>query len=391
MKKIVLLTAILMMACNERKAEEFVVKGNLVNVNLPVIVNLNYQDDKNHYVHAEYISRDGSFRFRGKATASAAEIFLLPYHPKLKRTQKEYWEFVNSNAVTKNNHMKSRSFFLEAAEYEFEIDSDVTLSALKTDSKNQEIYNSYKVKLEKLNEDCKATRLLKERCMREKAVKYKIDSLQLEVIRKEKRISGFPFKFAKMYYNSKVALLALKEGAFSANLDQLELSLNELSKDIKSNAVAEELNRYIETSKNSRIGSIAHNFSLKDKGHRKEILSSHLGKYVLVTFWASWSITSRDNNEELLEIYNKYKNKDFTIISVSVDENRASWIKALDIDQLPWINVIDEAVLDTSAAEAYGISMVPTNFLIDPQGVIVDKNLSSEKLDKKLEQILDNN
>lgn len=338
----------------------------------------------------QYVSRDGSFIFRGKAAASAAEVFLFPCHPKFKRTQKEYWEFVNKDAEAKNKYMKSRSFFLETAEYEFEADSVFTLSLLKTDSKNQEIYNSYKVKLENLKEDCNTTQLLKERCRREKAPKDKIDSLQFEIVRKEKSIEGFPFEFAKMYCNSKVALLALKEVVFSADLDQLEVSLNGVSKDIKSNAVAEELNRYIKTTRNSRIGSIAYNFSLLDKKGRKEILSSHSGKYVLVTFWASWSIPSRDNNEDLRALYNKYKKKDFTIISVSVDENRASWIKALDADKLPWINVIDEVVLDISTPEAYGISMVLTNFLIDPQGIIVDKKLSSEKLDKKLEQVLGN-
>lgn len=119
-------------------------------------------------------------------------------------------------------------------------------------------------------------------------------------------------------------------------------------------------------------------------------LSSLRGKVVLLQFWSAVDRASRIQNPVLVELYNKYHNKGFEIYQVSVDQNRAEWVDAIDQDKLSWINVGDMNG-STTATQVYNIQSVPFNYLLDEEGVIVSKNLQGPALDKAVGKLINGN
>lgn len=124
-------------------------------------------------------------------------------------------------------------------------------------------------------------------------------------------------------------------------------------------------------------------------------LSSFKGKLVLIDFWASWCGPCRAENPAVVAAYNKYhastfKNgKGFEVFSVSLDQNQAAWIKAIEKDQLTWpFHVSDLQGWNNAAAKRYGVNSIPSNVLVDENGIIIAKNLRGEALETTLESHL---
>ena len=136
------------------------------------------------------------------------------------------------------------------------------------------------------------------------------------------------------------------------------------------------------------VGDIAPDFTLKDVNNKPVSLSSLKGKYVLVDFWASWCGPCRGENPFVVAAYSKFKNKNFTILGISLDEQRAEWINAIKEDQLSWLQVSDLEGMNSAVASMYGVDAIPYNVLLDPQGKIIATSLRGPALDKKLSEVL---
>lgn len=145
---------------------------------------------------------------------------------------------------------------------------------------------------------------------------------------------------------------------------------------------AEKMKRFIQEK-----GANSPDIVLPDAGGNKIALSSLRGKVVLVQFWAAVDRASRIQNSALAEAYSKYNSKGFEIYQVSVDENRAEWVDALDKDGLKWINVGDMNG-STAAVASYNINSIPSNYLLGKEGEILAKDLKGPALDKALSKLL---
>ena len=136
------------------------------------------------------------------------------------------------------------------------------------------------------------------------------------------------------------------------------------------------------------IGSMAPEITMNDVNDKPFSLSQLRGKYVLVDFWASWCGPCRGENPNVVEAYNQFKNKNFTILGVSLDDDKAEWIKAIAADKLTWHHISDLKKWNSAAVGLYGIDGIPYNVLIDPQGKIIASNLRGEELKSRLAEII---
>ncbi|MBW8685818.1 TlpA family protein disulfide reductase [Chitinophaga sp. B61] len=137
-----------------------------------------------------------------------------------------------------------------------------------------------------------------------------------------------------------------------------------------------------------KVGQTPPDFTLPDLSGKSVSLSSFKGKYVLVDFWASWCKPCRMENPTVVEAYNKFKNKNFTVVGVSLDKSKNAWAKAVADDGLTWTHVSDLKFWDSQVVPLYGISSIPSNMLLDPQGKVLAVGLRGPALEAKLQEVI---
>jgi peroxiredoxin len=136
------------------------------------------------------------------------------------------------------------------------------------------------------------------------------------------------------------------------------------------------------------INQQAPEIAMPDLAGKTVTLSSFKGKYVLVDFWASWCGPCRTENPNVVEAYNRFKEKNFTILGVSLDQDKSAWQQAIAKDNLTWTHISDLKQWESAAVPAYGIEGIPFNVLLNPEGKIIASGLRGEGLIKKLEEVL---
>jgi peroxiredoxin len=141
-------------------------------------------------------------------------------------------------------------------------------------------------------------------------------------------------------------------------------------------------------SQGDMVGKEAPDFELPDVNGKMMSLKSLRGKFVLVDFWASWCKPCRNENPNVVSAYQQFKDKNFTILGVSLDKEKEGWVKAIADDQLTWSHVSDLKFWDSKVVPLYGIEGIPFNVLLDPEGKVIAKDLRGSELHAKLNEVL---
>ena len=204
----------------------------------------------------------------------------------------------------------------------------------------------------------------------------------------EKEQTAYIINFAARNPASVASPYIIVSNAYVFNLEELEQALDSFDASISGSKYVQQLSDQVDKLRKVAIGQPAPVFTQKNEDGEPVSLSDFRGQYLLIDFWASWCQPCRAENPNLVEAYNKYKDQGFEILGVSLDRKKDSWLKAIENDNLTWPQVSDLQYWNNEASDLYGVSSIPANFLLDPEGVIIAKNLRGEKLDEKLEEIL---
>lgn len=198
-------------------------------------------------------------------------------------------------------------------------------------------------------------------------------------------------RYAMNNPTSPVALYAMETYAgYDIDPSKVEPLFKRLATKIQNSGSGKAFYKRIETAKKTAIGSMAMNFTQPDTLGHPVSLSDFKGKYVLLDFWASWCGPCRAENPNVVKAFNEYKGKNFTVLSVSLDQpgKEQAWLDAIHKDGLTWNHVSDLKFWDNAVAKQYGIRAIPQNLLLDPSGKIIAKNIRGEELGKKLEEVI---
>lgn len=171
-------------------------------------------------------------------------------------------------------------------------------------------------------------------------------------------------------------------------VDALEKMYNRLTPDARKVFFAKQIETIITESKLGAEGTPAPEFTQNDVNGNPVSLSSFRGKYVLLDFWASWCGPCREENPTVVKAYEKFKDKNFTILGISLDQDKQKWLNAIKADNLTWTQVSDLKYWNNEVAQQYRVQSIPQNFLVDPKGIIVAKNLRGGALERKLSELL---
>ena len=162
-----------------------------------------------------------------------------------------------------------------------------------------------------------------------------------------------------------------------------------MNKELQLTEEGKSITLFIQLNKSPKVGEKYVDFEQANIKGQQIRFSEIMGRYTLLEFWASNCGPCRGFNPELVKEYELYKDKGFVIVGVSLDTNKEKWIKAVEKDGLIWENVSDLKGFDNEVAMIYGVTAIPENFLIDENGIIIDRYLRSDNLKKKLRELFE--
>ncbi|MGF7231346.1 redoxin domain-containing protein [Arachidicoccus sp.] len=353
--------AMTVFSCQQTKKDSYTINGDVAGLTDPYIYLSSSVGDSMRVDSAAV--KDGKFTFTGKADHPAMAALYL------------------------KDRRSGVQFYLQNAGIKISGNVDSLDKATITGSPTQDDFEAYKASIKEYTtqEDSAYGKYQTARQMNDTAttaaIEKQVDSLDKLI---EVKTKSFIADHPKSY----VSLGRLQTLTYSTAYADLNKMFTSLDTSLQNSATGKKMAEQLAKMKKTAVGQNAPLFTLNDVNGKPVSLSDFKGKYVLVDFWASWCGPCRAENPNVVKTFNQYKSKNFTVLGVSLDNDKAAWQKAIDHDKLAWTQVSDLKGWGNEVAMQYGVRAIPANFLIDPNGVIVAHNLRGADLSDKLAEVL---
>ena len=374
MKPIYLMLGLLLLTFCASSQEKFTISGQLTGVDRNARIFLSYHRGETNHTDSMALTT-GEFSFSGTVkdpTRATLEV----------KTPRP----ANGAAREKKVSYDFQVFFLESGL--IKVLGETMKTALITGGKAQQEFTNLNVKLNPLYAQSavyseKLGQLWRNSDTTGRAALFAASSAV------SSNVAKIEEEFIRTNPNSYVSLSILQSRMNYMEPAKFKAFYNGLSATLKDSEIGKAMASRLEIALKTGIGSPAINFTQNTPDQKPFTLSSLRGKYVLIDFWASWCGPCRGENPYLVAAYHDFKDKNFEIVSVSLDEKKDRWLAAVKQDNMSWIQVSDLKGWYNEVAAAYAIRAIPRNFLIDPKGIIIAKNLRGEELKVKLKGILE--
>jgi peroxiredoxin len=358
-----------LIACNEGKKEKFEVTGHIKNATAQTVYLeetslINFQP---LIVDSANLNKDGSFQL--KAMPKEETVYSL----RLSNSRLPLLSLINdSKKVTVEADANSQQA------YTYDVKGSEASSKLK------EYFTTSSNKVQQIME-----LLSQDKFEKSKTSDSLAAAMQLDKENRSNEFKNYASNFISGSNHPALALYVL--GAYQTVTNQYNLKPftdAEVTSIIDAIGTKFPKHESVAAIKNIVKPKAAPNFTLPDTSGKPVSLSSFKGKYVLVDFWASWCKPCRMENPNVVKAYNQYKDKNFTVLGVSLDKDKNAWVDAIKQDSLTWTHVSDLQYWNSAVVPLYGFDGIPYNVLLDPNGIIIGRGLRGEDLENKLKEVL---
>ncbi|NQX40842.1 Thiol-disulfide isomerase or thioredoxin [Pedobacter steynii] len=342
----------------------------------------NYNNGWIYLSHTDKLKKDmrtdsalvinGEFSFSGKISGIAPFILGIPNKDKKGK-------ILPSITYKGPFILSSGHLYIEG-----EFDWRSPLTAFGTSAQDE--YNAFKKKADPINK--KTTKIIDEIGRTKKSDHKKLDSLNARYPLVNEQIHDVVKAYVIQFPNSLVSAYIANINLVNADPATVKTIYDLLTTTVKESPYGKALLQMIQSYESTAVGRISPSFNIPDLKGQLMSLEANKGSYTLIDFWASWCGPCRMEHPNLIKAYNSYQAKGFKIISISMDTDKGSWLKAINEDQLPWLQVSDLKGIQSETGKKYGITVLPMNFLIDQEGKIIARNLRGTQLMNKLKEVL---
>lgn len=362
MKKLCFLFLLMPVWVMAQKASQpgFTIKGAIKGLAENSVVTLTNFNDETDTV-ARTLVKKGLFTLTG--TVGEPNIYQVNFH----EAQKKFLMFIGNENISLQGDIASLQTTV------------VSGSPIHKDfSEFQESFTPLVTRLSQLNQQVASTPNLQ-----------RGDSIMITYNDHVNKIRKTIDDFIETKPNSPVApFVVLVTSEIEGDLAVVEKRFNKLSATQKAGFYGKILETQISDAKVGAIGTDAIPFIQEDTLGKPVSLSSFKGKYVLIDFWASWCQPCRMENPNVVNAYQRFKSKNFTVLGVSLDRSKDNWLKAIHDDNLSWTHVSDLKYWNNEVAQKYRVRSIPQNFLVGPDGKIIGRDLRGSDLVAKLCELL---